>query len=258
MRNVNVHGMKILESKNVISAQAQISHTACNRGGGGDPSTAHTDSFLSPVRFALECLGLPWTRLLLFGGQTFDDLALSAAVVGAFQAIVEGGEFDVGFQPVGIGLDDFFQLVGGGLVLTRSALQHAHFVACHRRRGVEADGAFEVGTGLVEVATFAEDGAEVEVGVEVVGINLEGFAEGFLSFFYRPGLVAGSAGESLNAGEFGIELQGGIEIAAGWFVLVEVEEGGTGQEVGVGAIAGGGDVLDTDCAFAAASSSDER
>ena len=195
--------------------------------------------------------------MLLGSGQAVDDLALLAAVVGTMEAVVEGSELDMGFQPVGVGLHDFFQLVGGGLVSAGSTLQHTHFVARHGRCWIEADGAFEIGAALVEVAAFAEDCSEIEVGVEVVGIDLEGFAEGFFGFFDGSGLVAGRSGESLDAGEFGVEFQGSVKIAAGGFVLVEVEESGSGEEVGVGAVAGGCYVLDADGAFEAASGLDE-
>ena len=39
---------------------------------------------------------------LLLGCDLIDDLALFGAILGAVQAVVKGGEFDVRLQPVGI------------------------------------------------------------------------------------------------------------------------------------------------------------
>src|SRR6202044_3633404 len=95
-------------------------------------------------------------------------------------------------------------------------------------------------------------------GLEIVGVEFEGLAEGCFPSFYIAGLISGGSGAGVDAGEFGIETEGFVEVAAGGFELVEVQESGASEEVGSGAVACFGDFFDSGNAVAALADLDQR
>jgi len=112
----------------------------------------------------------------------------------------------------------------GGFGLA-GALLKGGFVEGHGVEGLDLQGAVEERFGVGGGGTFEEECAEVEVGVEVVGVGAEGVAEGGLSGEGVAGALAGDADERIDSGECGIETTGCFEVAAGGFEVAIIEVG---------------------------------
>src|SRR6266496_4182049 len=120
----------------------------------------------------------------------------------------------MGIQPIWIVLRKTFQCANRDLIMSGFALQHGGLVSRHGVGGVQLKSAIEVGLRLIQLTALCKNAAEVEVGLEVVGVDPKRLPERCLRLLFVPGSVPCPAGEGLDSRKFWVEAECCVEVLA--------------------------------------------
>src|ERR1700723_169063 len=162
--------------------------------------------------------------LLLLGGEFVDDGAVALPSVRPMQEVIESGQLDMRIKPFRVVGSYRLQFLRGGFDLARSTLPHCKFIARQSGFRIQLQRFVQIGLRFVHGSLFEKNGAEIEVGVEVVRALLDRLAEGGYGSVCVAVLVASRAVHGAKAGDGWIEAEGIIEIAARLRELVKVEQ----------------------------------
>ncbi len=124
---------------------------------------------------------------------------------------------------MGVAGDYLFKVGDGRIQFSSGTFAERQFVTGKQRGRIGLKRALDVGPGVVQIAAAVEYTAQMEIGVEIVGMGGERFAEIGLGALFVGGLLLGDSESGVQTGKAGIETRGGLEILAGRHIFVQLE-----------------------------------